>query len=343
MWVADQVDEGLQRYRERHGIERPWETRERIVVAVDRCARRRRPHPTGGPDRGSGQGRAARRARPQRRRPGLDSDDRLREHREVLTALGGSYHEVSGADIARALVRFAESHNATQIVLGASRRSRWVELTRGSIINDVNRLTREIDVHIIPSHDPTIEERQRAAQGHRARVTALSPRRRAIGWTLAVVLPIVVTLGLVPIRSDIGLPTDLLTYLLTVIVVATVGGLGPALFAAILASLLANWYFADPIHTFTIAERESLFAVFTFLAVARPRAGWWVRVGTTTAAAARARGEAETLAALAASSMDDDEDRLVEHRRAAAPGLRCPSREPAAPRRRRMGGRVLGR
>ena len=34
LWVADRVDDALQDYRERHGISRPWETRERIVVAL---------------------------------------------------------------------------------------------------------------------------------------------------------------------------------------------------------------------------------------------------------------------------------------------------------------------
>ena len=34
LWLADRVDDGLQDYRERHGITRPWETRERVVVAL---------------------------------------------------------------------------------------------------------------------------------------------------------------------------------------------------------------------------------------------------------------------------------------------------------------------
>src|ERR1700734_1572390 len=34
LWVADKVDEGLQAYREAHGIAEPWETKERVVVAL---------------------------------------------------------------------------------------------------------------------------------------------------------------------------------------------------------------------------------------------------------------------------------------------------------------------
>lgn len=39
LWLADRVEEGLQRYRAEHGITTPWETRERIMVAL-----------TGGPE-----------------------------------------------------------------------------------------------------------------------------------------------------------------------------------------------------------------------------------------------------------------------------------------------------
>ena len=38
LWVADRVDEALQEYRERHGIDRPWETRERVLVALTGAA-----------------------------------------------------------------------------------------------------------------------------------------------------------------------------------------------------------------------------------------------------------------------------------------------------------------
>ena len=34
LWLADRVDEGLADYRARHGIDEPWETRERVFVAL---------------------------------------------------------------------------------------------------------------------------------------------------------------------------------------------------------------------------------------------------------------------------------------------------------------------
>ena len=40
LWVADRVEENLQQYLEDHGIEGSWETRERVIVALDRRSRR---------------------------------------------------------------------------------------------------------------------------------------------------------------------------------------------------------------------------------------------------------------------------------------------------------------
>ena len=66
LWVADKVDVGLEEYRERHGITKPWETRERVVVAVTGAPGTEGADPAGGPHRPAGPRRTARRARQQR-------------------------------------------------------------------------------------------------------------------------------------------------------------------------------------------------------------------------------------------------------------------------------------
>ncbi len=68
LWMADRVDEELHDYRVRHGIEGPWETKERVLVALDRRARRRRPDPSRGADGDAHPRRARRRPRRRRRR-----------------------------------------------------------------------------------------------------------------------------------------------------------------------------------------------------------------------------------------------------------------------------------
>ena len=66
LWVAGRVDEALQRYRDQHGIDKVWETRERVVVAL-----------TGGPE-GATLIRARRAHRAAARRQGLGPAGRAR-------------------------------------------------------------------------------------------------------------------------------------------------------------------------------------------------------------------------------------------------------------------------
>ena len=165
LWVADRVEEGLADYSDRHGIERPWETRERILVAI-----------TGSDD---GDRLIRRGARMAARAHGdlvavhvssLDGGAQgsgavLARQKLLVEELGGTVKEVAGDDVGEALVAAAKSLNATQIVLGATRRSRYAELMRGSVINQVIRASGiGIDVHVISreeSDTPTDPPRRR--------------------------------------------------------------------------------------------------------------------------------------------------------------------------------------
>ncbi len=142
LWVADRVEESLHDYLEDHGITDTWETRERVVVAM-----------TGAPSGDQLIRRAARmaaRARGDLIGVHVASSDglmtrpegSLERQRKLLTELGGSYHEVVGTDPAVALVDFARAEKGTQLVLGASHRSRWREITRGSVAARVTRRRR---------------------------------------------------------------------------------------------------------------------------------------------------------------------------------------------------------
>src|SRR6266511_982839 len=225
LWVADKVDESLQDYMDEHGIRGPWETRERVVVAI-----------TGAPGGDALIRRAARmamRAHAELFGVHVGSTDGLAgppkqllaEHRSLLTELGGTYHEIVGDDVGKALIEFARAENATQLVLGASRRSRWVELTRGSVINRVIRASGPIDVHVISSEEPEPE-----AAFHRPRGRRVLPvRRQVTGAVVGLVLLPLLTVVMAGLRGNIGLPGVLLLYLLAVVGIAAIGGMWAAL------------------------------------------------------------------------------------------------------------------
>jgi two-component system sensor histidine kinase KdpD len=297
LWVADKVDEQLDRYRAEHRIEATWETRERVVVAL-----------TGGAEGDTLIRRAARIAARTKgadllavhvsRSDGLTSGAdpaNLPRQRALLESLGGTYHQVVGNDIPAALLDFARGVNATQLVLGASRRGRLAQIFSRGVGVTTTAESGPIDVHLV-----THEEVRRAGR-HSTRHAALSWQRRGAAFALAALGLPLLTFLLTRIRGDLSLPSDILLYLAWVVVVALVGGMYPALCAAIAGSLLLNFYFVPPIHQFTISERENILALAVFLAVAVAVSVTVDQAARRTREAAQARAEAETLSTLAGS------------------------------------------
>jgi nucleotide-binding universal stress UspA family protein len=170
----------LQQYLADHGVAGRWETRERVIVAI-----------TGAPSGDALIRRAARMAtRTKGELRGVRSwsatacaepdDDHLAAQRKLLKELGGTYHEVVGDDVATTLVDFARAERGTQLILGATQRSRRQELTSGSVIGRVLRIAGPLDVHVIA----TGPFRRIAAVAGRAR--RCRPRR-VVAWALLLV------------------------------------------------------------------------------------------------------------------------------------------------------------
>jgi two-component system sensor histidine kinase KdpD len=303
LWVADRVDEALQHYREQHDIDRPWETRERVVVALTGAQ--------SGENLIRRAARIAERSRGEllglhvRASDGLADapSDLLERHRQLLGDLGGEYHELVADDVVEALVRFAHDQNATQLILGATRRSRWAEITRGSVINRTVRQSGDIDVHIISTGDPPL----RALPRPPLTVTGLPPRRRAAGWVIALVGPALLTLLLANSRDAWDQGSQFLLYQVVVLVTATVGGALPAAAAAILSSAALNWYFTPPLYTWTIDDPEDVLAIAIFLVVGVLYGLLATAFARRTVAARRSRAEAEALARVAAGLVVEDD------------------------------------
>ena len=86
---------------------------------------------------------------------------------------------------------------------------------------------------------------------------------------LVLLLPLVTAALLPGYRAhSLSLSDDLLIFLVCVVGVAVVGGFWPAVLAAVTASLLLNWFFTPPVHTFTIADPQNMLALLLFVTVA---------------------------------------------------------------------------
>src|SRR6516225_8049054 len=124
--------------------------------------------------------------------------------------------------------------------------------------------------------------------------------RRALSGVLvaAVGLPLL-TLLLALARHHLSLTDDLLIYLVAVVALAVIGGFWPAVLGAASASLLLNWYFTPPLHTFTIDKPDNLLALLLFVTVAMAVSSVVHLAASRAAQAARSREEARLLLTLA--------------------------------------------
>ncbi|MGW1159737.1 ATP-binding protein [Streptomyces sp. NPDC002519] len=298
LWVADRVDDALQTYRAEHAIGGVWETRERVVVAL-----------TGGPEGDTLIRRAARIADRSAggdllavhvaRSDGLAagaSHASLARQRRLIEDLGGSYHSIVGDDIATALVEFARAENATQLVLGSSRRGRLERFLTGlGTAETVTALSGDIDVHRV-THE-------RAGRGTLlpSRRRTLSTARLVAGPVAGLVLPLLLTAVLAQVRGTVNLTSETLLFLLAVVGVACIGGVASAVIASVTASLLLNYWFIPPVGQFTLDDPNALLALGVFAVVAATVAGAVDRSLRLSRRSARATAEAETMSSLAGS------------------------------------------
>ncbi|MHA7306177.1 DUF4118 domain-containing protein [Arthrobacter sp. TMN-49] len=290
LWLADRVEEGVAAYRESHGIATSWPTRERVVVGLP-----------GGP---VGEVLLRRAARILSRVSGGellavhvprsdgvagDAPSALEAQRQLVTDLGGTYHFVGGSDPAQALLDFAKNVGATQIVIGSSRRKpRLGFLNSAGVGARVVRDAGDIDVHMVPhplsGSGGTVRNRGE-----------LNKKRVVAGFILAVVLPVLVELCTGPL----SLQTTMVVQLAAAIAVALIGGLWPAVLAAVWGSLLLNYFSAPPVRTLTISSLENLLSLAIFLLVAVAVALAVDQSARRSREAIRAGAEAATLSELA--------------------------------------------
>ncbi|MFI7588671.1 DUF4118 domain-containing protein [Spongisporangium articulatum] len=306
LWLADKVDDQLDAYRAEHRIGQKWEARERVVVAL-----------TGGPEGDTLVRRASRIADRTKgsdlhavhvtRSDGLRAGElggeavNLARQRNLVENLGGTYHQVVGTDIPSALLDFARGVNATQLVLGASRRGRLAQLFSPGVGVNTTAESGAIDVHMV-THENVRARRRPTRPGG-----GLSSRRRAAGFVVAALGLPLLTAALLPLHEHLALSTDILAFLMLVVAVALVGGLLPALLSAVLGFGLLNWFFTPPVHRFTISEAENLFALAGFVLVAAAVSAVVDLAARRTREAARARAEAATLFTLAGSVLGGDQ------------------------------------
>nr|WP_049773399.1 ATP-binding protein [Segniliparus rotundus] len=255
LWLADQVDAALAKYRREHRITDVWETRERVIVSV-----------TGGPESQT----LIRRARRIASRSGAElmvlhvvrgdglasaAETELGRLREFSANVGASLHTVVGDDVPTTLLEFARAVNATQLVIGTSRRSRMAQLLDEGIGMRVVRESGKIDVHMV-----THEEAGR----RRALRPGLRSTRKT-SWSAAVLAPPAAAWLMELAGPAVDFTSATAVFFAVVLLVSLLGGVAPAAFSAVVSGVLLNYFFAPPLRSFAVKSPGQVVTIFVMV------------------------------------------------------------------------------
>src|SRR5215831_5586102 len=223
--TAECVDERMQTYMQAHAIPGPWPACERIMVCVSpspisprlvRVARRMA-------DRRHAEWLAVYVETPRHHRLSAADRDQVAQTLRLAEQLGGETVRIPGHDVPEDLLRYARSHNVTEMIIGKSRRSRWSELWRGSLVYDVIRKSGNIDVYVITGEDQEPRGRQK------------SPILRTLAihtYLLSTGAVCLAAMGAKSLEFFLSLPNLSLIFLTAVLFSAMAWGLGPSIFAS---------------------------------------------------------------------------------------------------------------
>ncbi|MDB5217831.1 MAG: Osmosensitive channel histidine kinase KdpD [Myxococcaceae bacterium] len=264
--TAQAVDAQMRRYKEAHGIEGTWAATERVLVCV------------------SASPSSARLVRGARRlasslhadwiaahveAPSLVMSARERaqvtENLQLARTLGADSVTLSGSNGALEVIDFARQRNVTRIVVGKPTHPRWRDRIRRSFLDEIVRLSGDIDVHVIRGDESEVESEAGAQPP-----AATSPETAAsrIGYVAGAAIPALATLIDQRVFDRTQLADIVMVYMAGIVVVAMRWSMGPALFSALLSVLAFDFFFIPPYGTLEVADLSHIatFAVMFLIA-----------------------------------------------------------------------------
>jgi two-component system sensor histidine kinase KdpD len=263
--TAARVDEQLLMEMQARAIQGPWAAGERVLVCVSEDPR------------AAGLVRCGKRIAERLHAPWTalhvesrrslheEQRDRIADTLRLAQALGGEAVTIPGGEraIAADVLGFARANNVTQIVARKSARSRWSEILHGSVVHDLLRGAGNISVQVVAGD--TLAAEPVPQKTVRTAAPAVEPRPYAVA-----VLAVAVAAALAHlVQAAGGIENVDLVFLTAIVGLAVRFGLAVSLFATVLSSLAYNFFFMEPLHTFTIAEPTNVtaFLFFTLVAV----------------------------------------------------------------------------
>jgi two-component system sensor histidine kinase KdpD len=264
--TTDRVDEQMLEHLRRNAIQGAWPTAERLLVCV------------GSDEHSERVVRTASRMAAALKSPwvalqlqtvdseSLGRSSRRRSEKALRLAerLGAETARVSGKDMVAEILRFASRNNVTQIVIGRSRAGLLSVLLRRSLSEALTAKAQDISVTVVSPEKEVPRPRH-------WRLPELNVVAKAIATSIAAVSGAI--LGGLGLSYLTPLPNVSLLFLLAVLTCAIRFGVASAVSASLLSFLAYNFFFIEPVHTFTVAEPYELVSLLIFVLVAIITAG----------------------------------------------------------------------
>ena len=320
--AAQTIDDQLVGAMRRAGVEGPWAAGERILVLV------------GADSMAAGMVRAGRRLaemmdapwtvihveRPSRPEVRVGEAGRLSEAFKLAEQLGATTQMLTGDDIVGSVLDYAQRNNATQIVIGKGRDSRWREVFGRSLAGAFIRRARGAALHVVteraglapPSAAPRLDL---GLSGHWQGYAV------GAGFILAATA-LSFMLDRSFARVDVGM-----VFLSAVLAAGVLYGLRTALAAATVAFLIYNFCFLEPRYSFQIGSPTDVLTLFVFWAAALATGGLAGRLRDQQRATSRRASAVTTLLAasrrLSATAKQQDTAQALAEQLATASGGRA--------------------
>ena len=254
--TAARVDDEMRTYMEARSIVGPWPVTERLLVCASgspysekliRTTRRLA-------DELKAQWFTVYVETPSLARQQQENRERVWHDLRLAESLGAEVATITASSVPEAVIDYAARHNVTRIVVGKPTKSRWRELLRPPIVDQIIRLSGAIHVHVVSFKQelgrPKLPE-QKPAQG-----------RPWFEYLISLGLVAVATLLSSLVRPHLSPINMVMVYLLAVVLAAVRFGLKPAILTAALGVLAFDFFFILPRWSFTVADTEYLFTFF---------------------------------------------------------------------------------
>ncbi len=259
--AAARVDEEMRSYMETRAIPGPWPVSERLLVCASgspfsekliRTTRRLA-------DELKARWYTVYIETPSLARQQQENRERVWRDLRLAESLGAEVVTITASAVAEAIIDYAIRHNVTRIVVGKPAKSRWRELFRPPIVDQIIRLSGAIHVHVVSISEVP------ARQGGRRLLPG-----RAAPWQeylMSAAMVAVTTLLSSLASSYISAINVIILYLLTVVLAAARLGMKPAVLTAALGVLAFDLFFIPPRGSLTVNDTEYLFTFFGLFVV----------------------------------------------------------------------------